>query len=141
MPELIFENDELFSVEGVNNGIVTENYFADKNVFIGKGAGAFPTAAAVLSDLSALSYNYKYEYKKKMQVSNSFINNDFFINVYVRFNEKNEVRIDQFEEVYDEYYSIDQNYITGKIKFNKLIESEWINKNSVSVILLNDKIY
>lgn len=141
MPQLIFESNELFTVDGVDNVIVTENFFADKNIFIGKGAGAIPTAAAVLSDLSALSYNYKYEYKKKMQVSNSFINNDFFVNVYVRFNEKNEVSIYQFEEVYDEYYSIDQNYITGKIKFNKLIKSEWINKKSVNVILINDKIY
>jgi len=65
MPELIYKNNDLFTVDGVNNGIVTENYFADRNVFVGKGAGALPTAAAVLSDLSALSYRYKYEYKKK----------------------------------------------------------------------------
>ncbi len=141
MPQLIFENNELFTVDGVDNGIVTENFFADKNIFIGKGAGAIPTAAAVLSDLSALSYDYKYEYKKKMQLSNSFINNDFFVNVYVRFNERNEAGIHQFEEVYEEYYSTDQNYITGKIRFNKLIRSEWINKESVNVILINDKIY
>lgn len=140
MPELIYENDELFVVDGINNGIVTENYFADRNIFIGKGAGAFPTAAAVLSDLSALSYDYKYEYKKKLQAKNVFIDNDFFINVYVRFNRTDEVHLTQFEEVFAKYDSKEYSYVTGKINFGKLIKTEWINKKSVNVILLNDKI-
>jgi homoserine dehydrogenase len=139
MPQLIFESNELYTVDGVDNGIVSENFFADKNIFIGKGAGAIPTAAAVLSDLSAVSYNYKYEYKKKQQGANCFIDNNFLIEVYVRFNEKNEAMIHHFEEVYDEYYSVDQNYVTGKINFEKLINSNWINNKSINVILLNDK--
>ena len=78
MPELVNENNELYAVDDVFNGIVTESSFADKNIFIGKGAGAFPTASAVLSDISALSYNYRYEYKKKNQIANGFIDNNFF---------------------------------------------------------------
>lgn len=140
IPELIYENDDLFVVDGVNNGIVTENYFADRNIFVGKGAGAFPTAAAVLSDLSAFTYDYKYEYKKRQQINNSFIDNDFFINVYVRFDRENEIHLTQFEEVYEKYDSKVYSYITGRIKFQKLISSNWIKKESVNAILLNNKI-
>lgn len=141
MPELIYENDELFAVDGVNYGIVTENYFADKNVFVGKGAGAFPTAAAVLSDLSALSYDYKYEYKKKQQARNGFIDDDYFVNAFVRFDRNNEVRLIQFEEVFEKYDSKVNSYITGKINFGKLMHSEWINKESVNVILINGQVW
>jgi homoserine dehydrogenase len=140
MPELIYEDNELFAVDGVNNGIVTENYFADKNVFIGKGAGAFPTAAAVLSDLSALSYDYKYEYKKKHQVKNGHIDNNYFVNVYVRFDRHDEIQLTQFEELYEKYDSKIYSYITGKINFEKLIHSEWIKKESVNIILIDSKI-
>ncbi len=140
MPELVYKNNELFVIDGVNNGIVTENYFADRNIFIGKGAGAFPTAAALLSDLSALTYEYKYEYKKKRQAGSSFIDNDFFVNIYVRFNRNDEVQLTQFEEVFAKYDSKEHSYITGKINFKKLISSEWINKKSLNMILLDDKI-
>ncbi len=95
MPELIYEGDELYSVDGVDNGIITENHFADRNIFIGKGAGALPTAAALLSDLSALTYNYKYEYKKKRQVNGSSISSDFFADVYIRSDRDPEIKTDR----------------------------------------------
>jgi len=140
LPELVYKEDELFIVDGVNNGIVTENYFADRNIFIGKGAGAFPTASAVLSDLSALSYDYKYEYKKTLQTNNNFIDNNFFVDIYLRFNRENDIHLTQFEEVYEKYDSRVYSYITGKINFHKLITSEWINKESINVMLLKNKI-
>ncbi len=140
IPELIYESDELYMVDGVDNGIVTENYFSDRNIFIGKGAGAFPTAAAVLSDLSALTYNYKYEYKKKQQVNGIFAHNDFFVNIYLRFNRQSEIPATEFEELYEKYDSRVYSYITGKIRFQKLITSDWIKKENVNAILLNDSI-
>jgi len=140
MPEIIYKNNELFIVDGVDNGIVTENYFSDKNIFIGKGAGAFPTAAAVLSDLSALSYNYKYEYKKKRQAENIYLDKDFYINVYIRYNRHNEFHLNELEELYEKYDSKTWSYVTGKINFQKLLEPGWIDDKSLNVMLLNDKI-
>jgi len=140
MPELVYEGDELYAVEGVDNGIITENHFADRNIFIGKGAGALPTAAALLSDLSALTYNYKYEYKKKRQANGSSISDDFFADVYIRSDREPEIRPTEFEELYDRYESRRYKYITGKIRFSKLISSDWIKKESVNAVLLNDKI-
>jgi homoserine dehydrogenase len=61
LPQFVEANDELSNVSNEFNGLITESSFADKHFFKGKGAGAYPTAAAVLSDISALRYDYKYE--------------------------------------------------------------------------------
>ena len=140
MPELVNENNELYAVDDVFNGIVTESSFADKNIFIGKGAGAFPTASAVLSDISALSYNYRYEYKKRNQIANGFIDYNFFVDVYIRFAEPSKIDVNAFEEIYERYYSKENNYLTGKINFEKLIKSGWVDDVDVNIILLNNKI-
>ncbi len=63
LPQFIKHDDHLAFVKNEYNGVVIESGFADKQFFYGKGAGSFPTASAVLSDLSALRYQYKYEYK------------------------------------------------------------------------------
>ena len=63
-PQFIPLSNRLSSVNGVYNGVQTKSVFYDRQFFVGKGAGAYPTASAILSDLSALSYSYKYEYKK-----------------------------------------------------------------------------
>ena len=64
LPQFVKQDDPLSFVKNEYNGAVIESGFADKQFFYGKGAGSFPTASAVLSDLSALRYNYRYEYKK-----------------------------------------------------------------------------
>ncbi len=64
LPQFVNQNDNLYHVQNEFNALTTESTFADEHFFKGKGAGAFPTASAVLSDISALGYHYKYEYKK-----------------------------------------------------------------------------
>src|SRR5258705_9511457 len=64
LPQFVKKEDHLAFVKNEYNGVVIESGFADKQFFYGKGAGSFPTASAVLSDISALRYQYRYEYKK-----------------------------------------------------------------------------
>jgi homoserine dehydrogenase len=64
LPQFVTNTDDLYFVKNEFNAVTTESTFADKHFFKGKGAGAFPTASAVLSDISALRYNYKYEYSQ-----------------------------------------------------------------------------
>ena len=59
LPQFVNQHDHLGFVKNEYNGVVIESSFADKQFFYGKGAGSFPTASAVLSDLSALRYQYK----------------------------------------------------------------------------------
>ncbi len=59
LPQFVNHDDHLAFVKNEYNGVVIESGFADKQFFYGKGAGSFPTASAVLSDISALRYQYK----------------------------------------------------------------------------------
>jgi homoserine dehydrogenase len=139
LPEVIYPHNELFTVDGVYNGIVTESSFADKNTFIGKGAGAYPTASAVLSDISALSYDYKYEYKKKYQEISTFLDQDFYLNIYARYNGKNNVNKEDFSEIHDEYKSNKLKYINGRINYQKLISADWSQDPDISIISLGSE--
>ncbi|HWJ26046.1 MAG TPA: homoserine dehydrogenase, partial [Flavisolibacter sp.] len=64
LPQFVKNENLLFGVKNEYNGVVIESKLADKQFLYGKGAGRFPTSSAVISDISALSYDYKYEYKK-----------------------------------------------------------------------------
>ncbi len=79
LPQFVKHDDQLAFVKNEYNGVVIESGFADKQFFYGKGAGSFPTASAVLSDLSALRYDYRYEYKKLYHHTPNELTNDFYI--------------------------------------------------------------
>lgn len=64
IPQFLPQTDRLSNIENEFNAVIVNGEFCDDQLFIGKGAGSLPTGAAVLSDISALSYQYKYEYKK-----------------------------------------------------------------------------
>ena len=68
LPQFIKRDHLLYDVENENNAVIVEAAFSDKQLFIGKGAGGNPTGSAVLSDISAVSYEYRYEYKKNLQL-------------------------------------------------------------------------
>src|SRR5690606_2011550 len=76
IPKFVSPEERLYSVDDVFNGVLTKTSFADTQFFVGKGAGAHPTASAVLSDISALSYNYRYEYKKIKQKEDLILSDD-----------------------------------------------------------------
>lgn len=63
-PTFVPKNNTLASTNNEYNAVVVESAFSTEQVLSGKGAGRYPTASAVLSDISALSYDYKYAYKK-----------------------------------------------------------------------------
>ena len=53
-----------YRVKNEYNGIVIENNFEEKQFFHGRGAGGFPTATALLNDISSLKEDYHYSYPK-----------------------------------------------------------------------------
>lgn len=121
LPKFVKSESNLFSVNDAYNGIITKTSFADTQFFLGKGAGAHPTASAVLSDLSALSYNYQYEYKKILQNENLQLDTDCNIDVMYRH------AIQESEEVFQYFHTIDEvyknkhfGYITGSISLQNL---------------------
>ena len=138
MPQFVSEKSELFKVEREFNGVIVEGAFSEHQFFIGKGAGGYPTGSAVLSDISALTYNYKYEYKKTKQANNIELTSDFMISIYLRFGNSATVDKSQFTSIYEEYKALDNQYIIGDIEFSKLLESTWLSNSSINVILLEN---
>ena len=140
LPQFVKKDDQLAFIKNEYNGVVIESSFADKQFFYGKGAGSLPTASAVLSDISALRYDYKYEYKKLYHHQPNTLTNDFYVKAYIGFTDWEHIRKDDFESI-EEWHSNDQiNYLVGIIHFQKLQESDWWKTNDVSLILTPDPI-
>jgi homoserine dehydrogenase len=140
LPQFVIKEDQIAFIKNEYNGVVIESSFADKQFFYGKGAGSLPTASAVLSDISALRYDYKYEYKKLYHHKPTELTNDFYVKVYVGFTDWNHVHKEDFESI-EEWHSNEQiNYLVGIIHFEKLHENNWWKKNNVSLILTADPI-
>lgn len=140
LPQFVKKDDQLAFIKNEYNGVVIESSFADKQFFYGKGAGSLPTASAVLSDISALRYNYKYEYKKLYHHKPNELTNDFYVKIYLGFTDWNHIRKDDFESIEEWHSNENINYLVGIIHFKKLHESDWWKKNKVSLILTADPI-
>jgi len=140
LPQYVRNESQLYGVRNEFNAVVLQTTFADKQFLYGKGAGRYPTASAVLSDVSALRYQYRYEYRKWNNETKPTLTEDFYLRVYVSFNVWNEVELKDFEWV-EEFFSDDvRQYLVGVIPFTKLKAATWLHKPSVSVILCPDAV-
>lgn len=134
-PQFVEDDDDLYNVSNEFNGLVTESSFADKQFFKGKGAGAFPTAAAVLSDISALRYGYKYEYKKCNQQQQLELTNDYFLKVFVSADDADKIAKEEFEWLEDKPIISGKGPIEGLIHAARLQQNQWWKQQGVSLIL------
>lgn len=136
LPTFIHKSDKLYSVDDVFNGVKTKSYFSDVQFFVGKGAGAYPTASAVLSDISALSYDYRYEYKKLNQSASYLEATDTWLKIFLRHDLAygSEFKT-YFEEIDESYLNHEAGFIIGTISLSNLkIISQ--RKNADSSIVL-----
>ena len=136
LPKFVKFDSQLYNVHNEFNGVILESKLADKQFLYGKGAGRFPTSSAVVSDISALRYDYRYEYKKLKSKEQSSLATDYYLQVYVSFNEWSGVNKWDFEQVITAHSSEGRQYITGLIHVNKLRNANWYNDPAVSVVLL-----
>lgn len=121
MPHLISRNKYIYSVEDEFNGVVIKGLFYDKQFMFGRGAGGHPTSSAVLSDITACLYDYRYEYKK-MRHADAIpeFTNDISFRVYVRYSDPVDLGLLRFDEIYESYSSPGYNYIVGKLSLRCL---------------------
>jgi homoserine dehydrogenase len=140
LPQFVRQDDHLAFVKNEYNGVVIESGFADKQFFYGKGAGSFPTASAVLSDLSALRYGYKYEYKKLYHHKPHELTNDFYIKTYISFDDWKYVPKEKFEWIEEWHADAERKYLVGVIHFEHLIHSNWWREHNTSLILATEPI-
>lgn len=140
LPQFVNHDDHLAFVKNEYNGVVIESGFADKQFFYGKGAGSLPTASAVLSDIAALRYEYKYEYKKLYQHQPHELSNNIFLRVYVSFDDLSLIPRERFEWIEEWHAQEDRKYLVGVISFSELKENKWWKENGASLILLAEPI-
>jgi homoserine dehydrogenase len=137
LPQFVKEDSQLYNVKNEYNGVVIQSSFADKQFLYGKGAGRFPTASAVLSDISALRYDYRYEYRKS-KTAKAELTNDFYLRLYTSFDVWNEIELKDFEWVEEFFCHEKRQYLIGVIHFDKLKNAPWLNRDGVSVIVCPD---
>ncbi len=125
IPKLVPKSDFLYNVENEYNAVSVKAAFADQQLFYGKGAGGHPTGSAVLSDIAALRYDYRYEYKKYHHDSKLKLQNDHVLPVYIRYNNEALINDLNFEFIAEQHKSMDLNYILGGIKISELIANKW----------------
>jgi homoserine dehydrogenase len=120
LPRFISADKYLYNVDNEYNGVIAEAAFADKQFFCGKGAGGHATGSAVLSDISANSYGYRYEYKKYQQGTVSKYTRDTRLEVYLRYRDEKDKELFGFEEVSESFSGRLYKYVIGVVNLETL---------------------
>ena len=136
LPQFVKADHKLYQVSNEYNGVEVEGVFSDKQFFWGKGAGSFPTGSAVLSDISAITYNYRYEYKKISQNTKPNFNNDSVIRIYCRFQQPNSSTSLQFQTIEEQYTGKTHGYTIGTICLQTLMDSELLQSPDVFIAVV-----
>ncbi len=124
-PHLIPNNHFAFNVENEFNAVVVEALFSDKQLFLGKGAGSHPTASAVLSDISALQFDYAYEYKKSKTEEVLNFENNFSLKIYLSATTQEKLDQIEFIETLETYSGQSHSYKIGFISSKELQKQNW----------------
>jgi homoserine dehydrogenase len=132
-PQFIESNNMLASVRNEYNAVIVQGAFSERQLFVGKGAGSYPTGSAVLSDISALTYDYRYEYKKRTQGTKLVFSNKATVEVLVSFSQKAQINISDFEEFKGGYQGKESQYMHGLVALEKL--KVWAEVDGISIIL------
>jgi homoserine dehydrogenase len=120
LPRFISSDKYLYNVDNEYNGVITEAAFADKQFFSGKGAGGHATGSAVLSDISANSYGYRYEYKKYQQGTVSNYTRNYKLEIYLRYKNEKDKELFEFEEVSEYFSGRLYKYVIGVVNLERL---------------------
>ncbi len=135
MPRFVQSSDKLYHVKDEYNGVIAEGAFADRQFFYGKGAGGHATGCAVLSDISACSYGYRYEYKKRARGRVKKITNDHLTEIYLRYNLEEERRLFGFKEITEYFCGTGFRYVKGVVNLQTLYQNrEAIRESGVFMV-------
>jgi len=124
LPKFVKSEDFLYNVENEYNGVTVQAAFADKQFFFGKGAGGHPTGAAVLSDIAALRYDYRYEYKKYHQNNGLIHTDNVNIEVYLRYSHEYTVEKLQIDNIVERFSRDDYKYVIGNVSLKSLMANK-----------------
>lgn len=139
-PHFVKPDHFAFGVNNEFNAVILEGLFSDQQLFIGKGAGSYPTASAVLSDISALKFDYAYEYRKANTGQMLEFSDDFFVKIYLESRYVECINEIPFYRVDELFQSDDLNYQTGWVKFSELKTVDFNHREDLSLVILPEKL-
>ena len=140
MPRFVSHEDTLNKVTYEYNGLLVEGAFSEHQFFMGKGAGGNPTGSAVLSDISALTYNYRYEYKKISQHLNYGFSQDINLEIFVSYHGNIKPELSDFNSISVKHESPDFKYVIGNINLATLKQCGWIQEETISIVLTENNL-
>ena len=136
MPHLLSKQKYIYSVEDEFNGVVIKGLFYYKQFMFGQGAGGFPTGSAVLSDITAQLYDYRYQYKKLQSQHQLHFTNDYKVRIYYRYDSPATLNLIEFSTIHESYYSDTYKYVVGDIELSQLqAQAQSLRESNVFVCL------
>lgn len=136
MPHLLSKQKYIYSVEDEFNGVVIKGLFYYKQFMFGQGAGGFPTGSAVLSDITAQLYDYRYQYKKLQSAHQLHFTNDHKVRIYYRYDSPATLNLLEFSTIHESYYSDTYKYVVGDIELSQLqAQAQSLRESNVFVCL------
>ncbi len=142
LPRFISADKYLYNVDNEYNGVITEAAFADKQFFCGKGAGGHATGSAVLSDISANSYGYRYEYKKYQQKTVTNYTRNHKIEIYLRYSDEKDRELFGFEDVSEYFSGRVCKYVIGVVNLERLYAlREQLHNMDVFIVNTGRKVF
>lgn len=136
MPHLLSKQKYIYSVEDEFNGVVIKGLFYYKQFMFGQGAGGFPTGSAVLSDITAQLYDYRYQYKKLQSPHQLNFTNDYKVRIYYRYDSPATLNLLEFSTIHESYYSDTYKYVVGDIELSQLqAQAQSLRESNVFVCL------
>ncbi len=137
-PHFINSVHPAYQVDNEFNAVIVEALFSDKQLFFGKGAGSFPTASAVLSDISAIQFEYQYEYRKTVKDATPTYTDDFFLRIYLASNSLDKINEIPFYKIDEVFQSSNYSFQTGWVKFSDLKNIDFNNESNLFFAVLPD---
>lgn len=137
LPTFVSKESQFYTVKNEYNAVLLGSTLADEQFLYGKGAGRYPTSSSVLSDISALSFDYRYEYRKSSFGEDYHFTNDNDILIYLSYPKNTQIELKTFS-IQHEFHYHDQQIVVAKVKIAELINSNLLQNNDISIISLEN---
>lgn len=120
LPQFVKSDDQLFLVENEFNAVIVDGQYAGKQSYYGLGAGAFPTAFSLFSDLRDVLGGLCYDYTRLGRSYQALNDDEILLEVYVRFKNKNVKELVGIKNVREGFIHDDFHYVIGETTLAKL---------------------
>jgi homoserine dehydrogenase len=132
-PHFLTKDSLFYNVQNEFNAVEIAAQFAEKQFFIGKGAGSHPTASAVLSDLAALRFDYRYEYKNIGHNKQLRYDAAVWLKVYVRYAAPSDLLGLNFRNISEKEESHEYSYLIGEVSLQNLIDANLNHRENIFI--------